>query len=72
LALDGKVDDGLPGQGVWKSFEATGGAGYLPNCVVTSGTSTAPSDGTIASEASSIYYTGYAGPACSFEINLNF
>jgi prepilin-type N-terminal cleavage/methylation domain-containing protein len=72
-SLDGKVDDGLPGQGVWKSFEATGGAGYLPKCVVTSGTTTAPADGTLASEPGSVYYVAYGTtPACALEINLSF
>ena len=73
LSLDSKVDDGLPGLGVWKSLEATGGAGYLPHCVVASGTSSAPSDGTIASEATAVYNVSYGStPACSLEINLNF
>jgi prepilin-type N-terminal cleavage/methylation domain-containing protein len=74
FSLDSKVDDGLPGQGVWKSFEATGGAGYLPNCVVQSGTTSPPSDGSIASEATAVYYTAYSNtlPACSFAIRMNF
>ena len=72
LSLDAKVDDGMPGQGKWKSFEATGGAGYLPHCVVTSGTSNPPADGTIASQPGSVYNVGYgSAPACSFDSNLN-
>lgn len=73
FSLDSKVDDGKPGQGMWKSFEATGGAGYLPNCVVTSGTSSPPADGTIASQPGSVYNVGYGpGRACSFLINISF
>ena len=72
-SLDAKVDDGLPGQGNWKSFEATGGAGYIPGCAVQSGTNTAPADGTLTSEPGAVYNMNYGTrPLCSFEINLNF
>lgn len=76
LTLDTKVDDGLPSMGLWRSYEtgATGGTppGYLPNCVVQSGTAIPPADGTIASEPGAAYNVKYGtANACSFEINLN-
>ena len=73
FSLDNKIDDGLPGTGVWKSVEATGLAGYTPNCVVTTGTTTPPSDGTVTSAANSAYYIAYGtAPACSLAITLSF
>ncbi len=69
--LDGKVDDGLPGLGVWKTYGATGVT--TPNCVVNSATRLAVADGTIASESSAIYNVQYnSKPACAFIVQMNF
>jgi prepilin-type N-terminal cleavage/methylation domain-containing protein len=83
LALDSKVDDGLPGQGIWKSFVAVSTLYSPNNCVVTSNltsggvtsslNSTPPSDGSIASAAISAYNTAYVSNVdCAFEILLHF
>lgn len=77
-ALDGKVDDGRPGLGIWKSFAPNCNSAYCPqniyNCVSTSTTNSAQlATGAIANELTAVYNTSYGSrPVCAFTIFMNF